>query len=256
MYNGDKYQVYGVAFEIATSEVVPLRGSKDGVLCQVLLDDHIVGWWPAHSGIIPMAPDGRSWLDDVGNNTLALCAGPKVVARLPWLGHYDFGTGPRFAPDSTAFAIVLEEEIGLYETGAGKKVLTLPLHGFTSGFLAFAHEGKSFVWVGYAKRARRLSTIVKVFDVATGKEKWMCQIPQRDMVNHGALSPDGSILAAVHDVESQRCVQLWDVATGKNVAVFHGHTEPISALAFTADGRWLITASADCAVRLRQVPDR
>ena len=51
-------------------------------------------------------------------------------------------------------------------------------------------------------------------------------------------------------------VRLWDVATGNNVAVFHGHTEPISALAFTADRRWLITASADCAVRLWQVPDR
>jgi WD40 repeat protein len=45
-------------------------------------------------------------------------------------------------------------------------------------------------------------------------------------------------------------VQIWDVASGRPVAVLRGHTDQAWGLAFTPDGHALATASWDGSVRL------
>jgi RNA polymerase sigma factor (sigma-70 family) len=48
-------------------------------------------------------------------------------------------------------------------------------------------------------------------------------------------------------------VQLWDVATGKEIRAFHGHKERVECVAMTADGRMLATGSDDKTLRLWEV---
>jgi hypothetical protein len=57
-----------------------------------------------------------------------------------------------------------------------------------------------------------------------------------------ALSPDGKVLA--HG-SSDGLVHVWELATGKELAVLKGHTGAIKAVAFAADGKTLASASAD-----------
>lgn len=54
-----------------------------------------------------------------------------------------------------------------------------------------------------------------------------------------AFRPDGRLLA----VGTYREVQFRDVATGRLLAVWGGHTEAVHALRFTPDGRWLAAGS-------------
>ena len=54
-----------------------------------------------------------------------------------------------------------------------------------------------------------------------------------------ALSPDGRFAA----IASFDVFRLWDVASGKALRTFVGHKQPISALAFSPDGRSIISGS-------------
>lgn len=57
-----------------------------------------------------------------------------------------------------------------------------------------------------------------------------------------AFSADGKVLALG---ENPGSVLLWDMAAGRVLTTLTGHTAPVKALAFTADGRMLASAAGD-----------
>lgn len=67
------------------------------------------------------------------------------------------------------------------------------------------------------------------------------QNPHPSSVSRWAFSPDGSLLAT-HAFRSQ--VFLWDTATGKILRRFSGHRRGVDILAFSPDGRRLLTSSS------------
>lgn len=61
-----------------------------------------------------------------------------------------------------------------------------------------------------------------------------------------AVSPDQQMLAS----SSQKTIQLWDLKTGKLQRSLQGHTERISAIAFSPDGQLLASSSLDQTIKL------
>jgi WD40 repeat protein len=150
----------------------------------------------------------------------------------------------RFSPDGKYLATSEAQTTGpaLYETATGKLVKRLMVPGkkeagegdigqalFT---LAFAADGKT-VTAGFIYRS------LCVWDVATGKV--VRQFRPEDLRFHDfrevALSPDGTRLLAVAD----RKMELWDVATGKELVGAAGHGGPVNHLQFAADGKQLLS---------------
>jgi WD40 repeat protein len=66
----------------------------------------------------------------------------------------------------------------------------------------------------------------------------------------GAFSPDSKTLAWAEGPN----IILWDVASGKELAAFEGHTADVAGLVFSPDGKLLATGSADKTVKLFDIP--
>ncbi len=61
------------------------------------------------------------------------------------------------------------------------------------------------------------------------------------------FSPDGKWLAASG---ADKTIRLWQIATGRCLAVLQGHKDQVWSVAFSPDSRWLVSASLDHTVRL------
>ncbi|HYF33999.1 MAG TPA: WD40 repeat domain-containing protein, partial [Prosthecobacter sp.] len=83
---------------------------------------------------------------------------------------------------------------------------------------------------------------VHLFDVATGKTVSTWKERHEDAVLSLDFSPDGKLLASG---ASDKIARVTEVATGKQVNLFEGHTHHVMGVAFRADGRVLATAGAD-----------
>jgi WD40 repeat protein len=90
---------------------------------------------------------------------------------------------------------------------------------------------------------------IQCLDLSTRKELW--QTPSQDDdygVTSLDISPDGRVLASASGF-SDSVIRVWDAATGNLLKRLGGLTETVYDLAFTRDGRHLISAVGDQTIR-------
>lgn len=98
---------------------------------------------------------------------------------------------------------------------------------------------------------------IKVVDVESGsriashygdfKQNKVCPV---------AISYDGELCARVSAIAPE-AFEIWDIESGRTVAgPFIGHTEQVSSLSFTRDGRYIASGSADNSIRVWKVQTR
>jgi hypothetical protein len=92
----------------------------------------------------------------------------------------------------------------------------------------------------------------------TGTVPSISFVPEEDEDTSLAFSPDGRVLALGKELAGGKgsVVQLLDVVTLSPVASFPGHRGPIFSVAFSADGRRLVSGSRDGTLRLWDVAAR
>ncbi len=172
-------------------------------------------------------------------------------------------------------------------------VLTPPENIIASTRLAWATAlapDESWVAVGYGHWARAEAGQVRVWELATGKPKWVAN--EQRGVRAIAVSPDGSLVASgnfggqlrlrdaatgaiqqelqepagsierlsfssdgrrIATCSNGRTIRIWDLATGTEVKSFPGHPQNIYWVEFSPDDKLLATASQDKTVRIYSV---
>jgi WD40 repeat protein/serine/threonine protein kinase len=89
---------------------------------------------------------------------------------------------------------------------------------------------------------------IRCLDLATGEELWQTQRERDFGLTALDLSPDGKVLATAAGFEDA-AIRIWDAATGQLLDRLEGHSGWVCKLAFTNDGRHLISAAADQSIR-------
>jgi WD40 repeat protein len=173
-------------------------------------------------------------LEDVPETTLPPL---KISEDAPWLTYTvsSLSVSPDGAKAAAAFVRTGAEcSLYLWDTATGKKIPGWPGNKQFKAPIAFSPDGKVLAAVQQGKKSEN---DVVLWDFAT--EEIVKRFPIADIsCNCVAFSTDGKVLALGGYYKG--VVQVYEVATGKEIARFQAHEGPVR-LAFSSDGATLIT---------------
>jgi WD40 repeat protein len=136
-----------------------------------------------------------------------------------------------------------------------KPILVLDAGGHTAVVykVLFKPDGRELITVSNDKT-------IRVWDVATGEPLRVLRPPigrgKEGMIDDAALSPDGRTLAVGgNGFEEFKWgeIHLIDLSTGRIVRTFQGHANKVMSIAFSPDGKRLVSGSADRTARIWDV---
>lgn len=121
---------------------------------------------------------------------------------------------------------------------AGRQVVTL----------RFAPDGERLIVVVLDRSTGWVQARVVTLDLASGQRSTDLEVRAGAQA---AVSPDGALLAT-GGAGGQ--IWLWDLAAKAQLASWSAHPDSVNALAFSPDGRWLVSAGLDKAAKVWGVP--
>lgn len=127
----------------------------------------------------------------------------------------------------------------VWDTQTGKKLVTLQDLKEDLRHSAFSADGMRMVTV-----AVKENDTARVWDVASGQERFNLKETW-----WATLSPDGNRLATV-SYEDPQMVHIRDANTGRALFTLQGHKEEINRVAYSSDGKFIVTASYDDTARV------
>ncbi len=185
-------------------------------------------------------PDGKSFLTAAWDNTVKVWDTATGNEKSSVKQGYQVN-GVALAANGTYFVIDSNGGISIYapqpKAAKAPKPLVLALHPGDGHAIALSSDGKILA-VGYA------DSQVLLVDTVTQKELRHAKL--NDSVNSLAFAPDGKTLAVGTQGED---LILVDVAKGEASGTLKGHGRPILSVAYSPDGKKLISGSVDMTAR-------
>jgi RNA polymerase sigma factor (sigma-70 family) len=181
------------------------------------------------AGGVALAPDGRTIATAAPNRIILseLATGREMV-RLEIKGDC-YPTELAFTPDQKQLLVAGGGKVHVWDLGKREERFVLDAHGWLIRSMALSADGKT-VAVG------TVYNVIRLWDLASGKELFSDLEGHDAPVNAVAYSPDGKLL--VTGGENGQ-VRFWDAATGRMLRQLKTSARSIS---FSPDGRRLVIA--------------
>ena len=222
--------------------------SPDGQRIVTASDDNTVPIWDAQMGerIVTLSgrtavysPDGRSIVTSDGDTARIWNADNGKLAMV-LRGHRSRVTGAVFSPDGRSVLTASDDKTArLWSAGTetNTQMAVLAAHTGSAGRAVFSPDGR---------RALTASddNSVRLWDAEAGR-----QIATFTRAGSGmaAFSPDARLVA----IPDNNTVVVRDANTGEREdRIFQGHSAAVQSVAFSADGRRIVTASDDRTARV------
>jgi WD40 repeat protein len=126
---------------------------------------------------------------------------------------------------------LIDRAARVWDAETGQELYSLKGHALVVTSVAFSPDGSRLAAASY-------DGTVKVWDATTSQEA--------RALPPGILSPDGKHLAGAVGNE----VKVWDTQTGRETLTLTGHRGRVRGVAFSPDGRRLVSAAADRTVKV------
>jgi WD40 repeat protein len=202
------------------------------------------GWFQA----VAFSPDGKTFLtgSSAGAQLWDTATGKPLGRPLP---HEGYVQAVAFGPDGKTVVTGGQDSAAhLWEIATGKPLAPPLRHQNFVTAVAFSPDGKTILTGSRDKTAR-------LWDAATGQPIGEL-LAHKDPVTGVAFSPDGKTLftgagdpSMSYNSVSERDgeAQQWDAATRKPLGQPLRHKGPVQAMAFSPDGKTILTADEESA---------
>jgi WD40 repeat protein/serine/threonine protein kinase len=195
---------------------------------------------PNQVGGTCLSPDGRYVYTTVWGERLVRRWTVSTGKELPPPEGYSGSVAVAFSPDdSQIFAGDADGTVRVWNSATTKEVRQLSKYPGAVWGLVPSFDGRFLAVSGN-------SGTVQLHDLRTGKTTGFPEGFATGTI--GVLSPDSRFLATTNNITSE--FRLWDVQAAKEIHQFAGHTGQIRGLAFSPDGRHILSVSADKTMRL------
>jgi WD40 repeat protein len=195
-----------------------MTGHTEPVICADL--------GPSDRVLLTAARDNNAMLWDVKQG--------KLLHALA--GHTDKVNAVAISPDGKLALTGSEDQSSkVWDVASGTLRYTLPEHEREVTYGAFSPDSRYVATGTYSREGP-----VVLYDLQSGQTRR--PFLERSLRSL-AFSPDGGFLVACTLFED--LALLWDLEADNQVRTFAGHNGPISSVAFSPDGEYLLTASWD-----------
>jgi len=204
---------------------------------------------------VAFSPDGKTIVSGSTDETVKLWNVATGREIRTFRGHSGGVNSVAFTPDGkTIVSGAYDSTVKLWDVNTGREIRTFRGHSEGVNSVAFSPDGKTIV-------SGSTDETVKLWNVATGKEIRTLS-GHSELVGTVAFSPDGKTIVSgsgcierTMDLYTGKLVptgmvKLWDVATGKELRTFSGHSDAVWSVAFSPDSKTIVSGSRDKTVKL------
>jgi WD40 repeat protein/uncharacterized caspase-like protein len=233
--------------------------SRDGRLLASAGNDNNIKVWDVASGkervtlyghsgevkSVAFSPDGRTLASASKDKTVKLWS-LSTGEALKTIKQGREVLSVAFSPDGKVLAYCDAVSTKLLDAATWNELREIEFFGVS---LAFSPDGRALAGVGATvEEDGSIYYTTELIDATTGRELRTFGARSKEPSRSVAFSRDGATLAS-----AEKTISLWEVSSGRELRRLGGHEPDVTALTFAPDGRTLVSAGYDWAVKVWEV---